>query len=129
MMGASLPMLKAMKAKIAVRWHEEGHLLKTVRRKRIKNPKKVNELVSVGVQGKRGAKKDADGRSFLSPYWLEFGTVKIAADPIIRPVFLSHRKSAVKIFRTKLAGSIARIAKKVGNENARKMAAKVKRLR
>ena len=128
LMGAALPMFQVMQRQIASKWKDEGELLKTVGRKRHKNPKKVNELISVGVQGKRGPKKDASGRSFLSPYWLEFGTHRMQADPIIGPAFNSNKEEAVKIFRTRLAGGIVKIAKKINNENVRKVAAQVRRL-
>lgn len=127
LMAAALPMLNDMKSQIAGRWKDEGELLATVGRRRVAKPK-VNEEVRVGVLGKRGPKKDADGRTFLAPFWLELGTVRIPPDPIVLPVFDSRTQEAVGIYKTRLAAGIARIAKKIGDENTRKVAMSIKKL-
>ena len=126
LMNAGLQMMRDMQAATP---EDEGELKRTVRRKRVKNPSRgMAETVLVGAQGKRGPKRDDDGRTFLAPHWLEFGTVHISKRPFIRPAFDNNKEEAVRRFRKNLATAVERIGKKIGNENARKVGARVKKL-
>lgn len=135
LMNAGLEMMKDMKRKVDASLKDDGELLKTIGRRRDKNPKGLSEAISVGALGTRRAAEyriDDQGnktkRTFLSPWWLEFGTVRIPKDAFIRPAFDSNKEEAVRRFRKNLATSIERIGKKIGNENAQKVGARIKKL-
>ena len=60
--------------------------------------------------------------------WLEFGALGLPPTRWFSKSLETNAKSSTEIFRKHLAGAIARISKKIGNENLRAVAAQIKKL-
>jgi HK97 gp10 family phage protein len=76
-----------------------GNLKKNIVVKKIKSPLVAEYIVTV-----RGKKKDA----YAARYGrlVEFGTVKMAAEPYLRPAFDSKKSEAVEAIKAKLIAGI-----------------------
>lgn len=121
LMAAALPVLRSAQANAAKR---TGRLRGAIKRQRHPNPKFLNEIVGVGVDP--GTSRE-DARGAWYGHFIEFGTVKNPPRPFLRPALEANRKNSVLIYRKRLAIGIEKIAKQVGNENARRVAANVRR--
>ena len=130
--AAAQPVLESQQAKAMIH-SKTGNLMDSLRVMRHPNPKYLNELFGVGVRrlGKRPAKGAPQDTGL--PWYadiVEYGG-RGKTGPLkgfIRESLEKNRKKSALIYRKHLATSIERIARKVGNENARKVAAKVKKL-
>ena len=129
LMGAALPVMKTAKATVAVSTpadDDDGiHIRDVITRSR-QNPvdpeMKANEAVDVGLFARGKGKKMIYGQ------FLEFGTSKMAAQPFLRRALETNQRESINLFRKKLATGIERVAKKIGNENAAKVGARIKKL-
>jgi HK97 gp10 family phage protein len=129
LMGAALPVLQDAKARAPRSKQKIGkswvHMADTIVRSRAKEPDpeiKANEVIEVGLFGR------GKGKRIFHGSLVEFGTTKMPARPFLRPALEQNAESSTKIFRTKLAGGIQRVAKKIGNKNAAAVGARVKKL-
>ena len=128
LMAASLPVLRTAQTTIPDRDEipNKGQLAKAIRRRRTKySGTKGREAVQVYIR--KGAKRDDPSGAFYAP-WVEFGAKGLAPTRWFTKSLESNVENSTNIFRSKLAGSIESIAKKIGNENARAVAAQVKNL-
>jgi HK97 gp10 family phage protein len=110
---------------LAEKSRDTGDLKGAIVRTRVREPDpeiKANEVIEVGLIGRGKGKKVFHGG------FIEFGTSRTAAQPFLRPALESNADGSAKIFRTKLAGGIQRVAKKIGNKNAAAVGARVKKL-
>ena len=126
LMAASLPVLRTAQSTIPDRDNvpNTGLLASMIRRRRTKNSgTKGREAIQVYIRGNKQQMKDA----YYAP-WLEFGAKGLAPTRWFTKSLESNVENSTNIFRSKLAGSIESIAKKIGNENARAVAAQVKNL-
>ncbi len=118
---AGLPILEAAKSS-AAQHVKTGDLLKSLAIKRHPNPRHLNEIYGVGVHnmGKRLEK----GKPWYAQI-VEYGG-RGKTHPLkgfLRTAMETNRDKAVAIFRKELGLGIEKEAKKVGNENARKVGA------
>ena len=128
--AAAQPVLESAQAQAMIH-SDTGNLLASLKAMRHPNPRYLNELFGVGVHrmGKRparGAPQDT-GLPWYADI-VEYGG-RGKTGPLkgfMRQSMEKNRSKSEKIYSTKLAAGIERIAKKVGNENARKVAARVK---
>jgi HK97 gp10 family phage protein len=137
LMAASLPVLREAQGRVPV---DEGDLRRAIKRKRIRDPRAYNEIIVIGfpypewAQGRHAVltNKKQGGHGIF----VEFGTGLpkkhdpfsgkfMQARPFLRPALENNRDNSTRIFTIKLATGIEKIAKKVGNENARRVASKV----
>ena len=140
LMAAALPVLRMAQARVPV---AEGDLRRAIKRKRVREPRAYNEIITVGFpmpEWQPGThavltnKKQGGHGMFVefgtglpkkrTPFSGEF----MQARPFLRPALESNREVSTKIYRTKLAAGIEKIAKQVGNKNAAAVANRVKRL-
>jgi len=126
--AAAQPVLEAQLARAMVH-SDTGDLMKSLKVRRHPNPLYLNELFGVGVH--RMGKRPADGKRTGLPWYadiVEYGG-RGKTGPLkcfIRQSMEKNRAKSEKIYSTKLAVGIERIARKVGNENARKVASQIK---
>lgn len=121
LMGAALPVMRTAQSLAPVDSHK---LEKSIKRSRQKDPDpdlNANEAVDVGLISKRGTGIAYGG-------FVEFGTVKMAARPFLRPALESNVRESTMLFRKRLAAGIERVAKKIGNKNAAAVGARIKKL-
>ena len=104
---------------------DTGRLANAVTRKRVSNPKFYSEAIMVIV--KSGKNRADTSGAWYGPF-VEFGSRGLAAAHWLRNAMDSNNSKSLGIYRTRLAGGIARIAKKIGDENTRKVAQSIKRL-
>jgi len=101
------------------------HLRDAIRKRRQPEPDPdiaANEVVDVGLF------KSGKGKRVFYGAFLEFGTSNMSAQPFLRHALEANRKEAINRFRKNLATGVIRVAKKVGNANAAKVGARVKKL-
>jgi len=124
LMAATLPVVRTAQGTIPDRDDipNTGLLAKMIRRRRATKMPKGKEAVQVYIRGNKQQEKDA----YYAP-WLEFGAKGLPGTRWFTKSLETNAKSSTEIFKVKLAGSIARIAKKIGNENIRAVAAQVKK--
>jgi len=96
-----------------------------IKRRRMNKVRKGSEGDQVYIKG--GKNRADESGAYYAP-WVEFGALGKPPTRWFSNAIKNKRKEATDIFRTRLAGSIARIAKKIGNENIRAVAAQVKKL-
>ena len=125
LMAATLPIIRTAQQTVPNRDDrpDTGTLAKSVSRRRSTRARKGTEIIQIFV---RGNKKQRKGGFYAA--WVEFGALGLAPTRWLTNAMRTNAESSVEIFRTKLAGSIARIAKKIGAENIRQVAAQVKKL-
>jgi len=123
-MAATLPVVRTAQGTIPDRDDipNTGLLAKMIRRRRATKMPKGKEAVQVYIRGNKKQMKDA----YYAP-WVEFGAKGLPGTRWFTKSLETNAKSSTEIFKVKLAGSIARIAKKIGNENIRAVAAQVKK--
>jgi hypothetical protein len=90
-----------------------GRLRDAIKMQRHPNPKYLNEIVGVGVDLGR-TRSDESGAFYA--FVVEFRT------RFLRNAFEKNKSSSVNLFKSKLAASIVRIGKKIGDTNAQAMA-------
>jgi len=138
LMAAALPVLREAQGRVPV---DKGDLRKAIKRSRIREPRAYNEIITIGVPMPEWASgrhavltNKAQGGHGL---FVEFGTGLpkkstpfsgefMQARPFLRPALENNRVNSTTIYATKLAAGIEKIAKRVGNKNARKVASKVR---
>lgn len=126
LMAASLPVLRTAQSTIPDRDDipNTGLLASMIRRRRSKKSGTRGwEAVQVYIRGNKQQMKDA----YYAP-WIEFGAKGLAPTRWFTKSLESNAKNSTNIFRSKLAGAIERIAKKIGNDNLRAVAAQAKKL-
>lgn len=122
LMNAALPVWREAQA-LALKSRDTGDLYNALTRRRVKDPDlPVSEQVDVGLFASGKGKKVWYGQ------FVEFGTEKHHAQPFLRPAMNGKKEEALDNFRRNLATGIERVAKKIGNENARKVGARIKNL-
>ncbi len=128
---ASLPILDSAQMS-AAKHTDTGDLLASLKILRHPNPINLNEIYGVGVHsmGKRPerGKDQRTGKPWYAAL-VEYGG-RGKSGPLkgfLRAAMESNRAKSNAIFRRELGAGIEKIAKKVGNENARKVGAKVAR--
>lgn len=99
--------------------YDTGRLRGAIKKQRHPRPKYLNEIVGVGVDPGR-TRDDKTGA------W--YGYIVEAKTGFMKRAAQKNKEKAVEIFRRSLATKLERIAKKLGDENARAVAAKVKSL-
>lgn len=99
--------------------YHTGRLRGAIKKQRHPKPLFIDEIVGVGVDPGR-SREDKTGAWYGFIVESKTGFMKRAAQ--------KNREKVINTFRSELAGSLEKIAKKVGNENARKVAAEVARL-
>lgn len=127
LMAATLPVLKTAQSTIPDRDEipNTGQLMRAIRRRRASRMRKGSEGVQVYIR--KGKKRDDESGAYYAPM-VEFGAKGLAPTRWFTRSLETNAKTSTEIFRTRLAGSIARIAKKIGNENLRAVAAQVKKM-
>ena len=125
LMSATLPVMRTAQSTVPDRDNirNTGLLSSMVRRRRATKQPKGREAVQVYIRGNKKQEKDA----YYAP-WLEFGAKGLPGTRWFTKSLESNAQNSINIFKTKLAGSIERIAKKIGNENIRAVAAQAKKL-
>lgn len=88
---------------------DTGNLKRNIIAKRI--PKSQTDLSSEHIvtvrKGKKTAKQKAAGiRDAYYASWVEFGTVKMAAQPFLRPAFDQNKETAVDAIKNRLEARI-----------------------
>lgn len=122
LMNAALPVWRESQ-RLALASVDTGALQDAITRRRIKDPDiGTSEQVDVGLFSTGKGKKVWYGK------FVEFGTRLHRAQPFLRPALEGNRSVAVNNFRRNLATGIERVAKRIGNENARKVGARIKKL-
>jgi len=125
LMAATLPVVRTAQSTIPDRDDvpNTGLLARMISRRRsTKTPRGV-EAVQVFIRGNKQQLRDA----YYAP-WVEFGAKGVPGSRWFTRSLESNVKNSTEIFRRSLAGSIARIAKKIGNENLRQVGARIKKL-
>ena len=92
---------------------DTGRLRRAIKMQRHPNPKYLNEIVGIGVDL---------GRSRDDPNGAWYGWIVEFKARFLRRAFEANKQSSVDVFRSKLAASIVRIGKKIGDTNAQAMA-------
>jgi len=125
LMAATAPIVRTAQLTVPDRDKVSGSglLAKSVSRRRSNRARKGTEIIQIFI---RGNKKQRTGAFYAA--WVEFGALGLEPTRWLTEAMRSNAESSVNIFRTRLAGSIARIAKKIGAENIRQVAAQVKKL-
>jgi len=125
LMAATLPVVRTAQATVPNRDDipNTGLLASMIRRRRATKVRKGSEVVQVFIRGNKKQRRDA----YYAP-WLEFGALGLPPTRWFSKSLETNAKSSTEIFRKNLAGAIARIAKKIGAENLRQVAAQVKKL-
>jgi len=125
LMAAALPVLRTAQITVPDRdsTPNSGTLAKMIKRRRATKSGPGWESVQVYVRGNKQQEKDA-----YYAAWVEFGHQGYDASRWFSQSLESNVPTSLGIFRKNLATSIEKIAKKIGNENARKVAAEVKSL-
>ena len=100
-----------------------GRLARSIRRRRGKTDDTHREIVQVYVR--KGKNRDDPSGAWYAPM-VEFGHPGYPATGWFRRAAEANREKSIVAFRTSLAGAIARIAKKIGNENMRAVARQIK---
>ena len=126
-LAATLPVLKTAQGTIPDRDEikNTGQLMRAIRRRRASKTRKGSEAVQVYIR--KGKKRGDESGAYYAPM-VEFGAKGLAPTRWFTRSLETNAKTSTEIFRKNLAGSIARIAKKIGNENLRMVAAQVKKL-
>ena len=122
LMGAALPVLRTAQSMVP---RDTGALHDAITRSRQKNVDPelhANEAIDVGLFSRGKGKRVFHGE------FVEFGTSRMPARPFLRPALESNINESVGLFRKKLAMGIERVAKKIGNANAAKGGARIKKL-
>lgn len=112
--AAAEPVLKSMQNLAP---YDSGRLRGAIKKQRHPKPRILNEIVGVGVDPGRS-------RDDQSGAW--YGYIVEARTGFMRRAADKNREKVVNIFSNELASRLEKIAKKVGNENARKVAAQVR---
>lgn len=99
--------------------YDTGRLRGALKKQRHPNPKFLNEIVGVGVDPGR-SRQDKNGA------W--YGYIVEAKTGFMKRAAQKNRAKVISTFRNELATRLEKIAKKAGNENARKVAAEVAKL-
>lgn len=125
LMAATLPVVRTAQSTIPDRDEipNTGLLARMIRRRRMTKVSRGSEGVQVFVRGNKQQERDA----YYAP-WLEFGARGLAPTRWFSKSLESNAQSSTEIFRKNLAGAIARIAKKIGAENLRQVAAQIKKI-
>jgi HK97 gp10 family phage protein len=131
LVSGALPVLRDAQARVPVK---SGKLRKQIKRKRVKHPRHYNELVQVGVPLPEWA-QGTHAKLLNNTYgkFVEMGTQRkgggtlMPARPFLRPSLESNRQESVQIISRKLAASIKKAAKQIGNKNLAAVASKVQR--
>ena len=97
---------------------QPGRLRKAIKRKRHPNPRYLNELVGIG--GESGGTRDDPTGAYYG-HFVEFGTVKMGAQPFLRPAIESNRFLVTRIYGTDLGRGIEREGNKIGQRNKSKV--------
>lgn len=90
-----------------------GNLRKSIKRKRLPNPRYLSEIVGIGVE-QGGTRENPTGAYYGK--FVEFGTVKMAAQPFLRPALESNRAVFIQVFGDELGRGIAREGAKIGKK-------------
>ena len=124
LMAAALPVLRTAQQTVPDRDDipNTGLLSSMIKRRRATKNRKGSETVQVFIRGNKQQRKDA----YYAP-WLEFGAKGLAPTRWFTKSLESNRTNSVEIFRKNLAGSVERIARKIGNENLRAVGAQLKK--
>ena len=125
LMAATLPVMRTAQTTVPDRDEvtNTGLLSSMIRRRRATKVRKGSEAVQVYIRGNKRQMRDA----YYAP-WVEFGARGMAPTRWFTMSLMNNASSSTKIFRTHLAGAIARISKKIGNENLRQVGARIKKL-
>ena len=92
---------------------QPGNLRKSIKRKRLKNPRFLSEIVGIGVmQG--GSRENPIGAYYGK--FVEFGTSKMVAQPFLRPALEANRALFIQVFGTELGNGITRAAAKINRK-------------
>jgi HK97 gp10 family phage protein len=121
LMAAAKPVLESAQTLVPKDTHRLEKQLRRTRQKEVDRELNANEAVDVGLISRRGR-----GTAYGS--FVEFGTSQKAARPYLRPALKSNVEKSIGIFRKNLATGIVRVARKVGNENARKVGARIRKI-
>jgi hypothetical protein len=123
LMAATLPVMRTAQSTIPDRDDipNTGLLASMIRRRRATKVRAGSEAVQVYVRGNKKQMRDA----YYAP-WLEFGAKGLPGTRWFTKSLESNAQNSVNIFKTHLASSIEKIAKKIGNENSRAVAAKAR---
>ena len=121
LMGAALPVLRTAQGTAPVREGDLQRSLKRSRQKKVDPALGANEAVDVGLISRRG-------RGIAYGGFVEFGTSRMAARPFLRNALQSNVTESTGLFRKRLAMGIERLGKKIGNANAAKVGARIKKL-
>jgi hypothetical protein len=95
----------------------KGRLKRAIKKQKHPNPRWLNEIVGVGVDP--GTDRD-DERGAWYGYIVEFRT------SFLRRALEINRREATRIISLFMGGVVERAGKKAGNENARKVGAKLR---
>jgi hypothetical protein len=127
LMAATKPVLDTAKSTIPNRDEipNKGQLARAIGRRRSTKSGHGTEGIQVFIR-KGKSRKDPSG-AYYAPF-VEFGARGLAPTHWFRDSLKSNVQNSTDIFRRRLAGSIARIAKKIGDENLRQVATRVKNL-
>jgi len=99
--------------------YDSGRLRGAIKKQRHPKPLYLTELVGVGVDPGR-SRNDKTGA------W--YGYIVEARTGFMKRAAQKNQGRVVEIFRTELATRLERIAKKIGDENSRAVAARIKSL-
>jgi len=126
LMAATLPVMRTAQNTVPDRDDviNTGRLSRAVRRRRATKTRKGTEAVQVYVR--KGKSREDETGAWYAPF-VEFGHPGYPPSRWFRDSLQNNATSSIEIFRKNLAGSIARIAKKIGNENLRQVAAQIKK--
>jgi hypothetical protein len=117
----------------AAKHFQTGVLLESLKVMRHPNPRYLNEIQGVGVHNMGRRPPKGEDQNTGKPWYAEIveygGRGKTGPlKGFLRRALETNRDTSTKIYRTRLAVGIERIAKKVGNKNAAAVASKIKRL-
>jgi len=92
---------------------QPGNLRKSIKRKRLPNPRYLSEIVGIGVE-QGGTRANPTGAYYGK--FVEFGTVNMPAQPFLRPALEANRAVFIQVFGNELGKGITREGAKIGKK-------------
>jgi len=115
--GAHTPVKQLKSGRFVPDWQaiksEPGTLRKSIKRKRLRNPRGWSEVVGIGVES-GGTRANPIGAYY--GLFQEFGTRHIPAQPFLRPALESNRAVFIRVFGQELGRHIEREGRKIGKK-------------